>query len=242
MDLDSQAAAAERALEELQKAVQPGSKGSADKTVAAKQQRIASCEKLAQRVKNALDSYKLETRTLSPAEQVPHQHRIRSLEEGLKQAKTQIEWKRLDTEAAAAHPSSGGSGPQAPDVEAGPMSLQEAVESADRTQDESQASLARSMNMVLRAEEVGIATLTKMHEQEEQMARIAEDVEDVKANIARSKKLVSQIARGAARDRCIQLLCAMITIAIMVMIALAVTGNDDGALNVPEGVRQVGGD
>mmetsp|Transcript_5910 Transcript_5910/g.14595 ORF Transcript_5910/g.14595 Transcript_5910/m.14595 type:complete len:124 (+) Transcript_5910:254-625(+) len=120
------------------------------------------------------------------------------------------------------------------------MTLEQAVATSDKIQDESKASISRSLGMVLQAEQVGIITLQKMHEQEEQMARIAEDVEDVKANIARGKKLVSQIAKGAARDRCTQALCVLITVAILIMLTLAVIGRDGGELNMPEGVRQVG--
>jgi len=240
MDLEIQACAAERALQELQQAVQP--RAGASSGVAEKQAQIAACERLAQRVKNTLESYRLELRSLPREEQAEHQHRIRGLEEGFKQAKAQIEWKRLDTEAAAsaiAGPSGGG----AADLEAGssgPMTLEQAVATSDKIQDESKASISRSLGMVLQAEQVGIITLQKMHEQEEQMARIAEDVEDVKANIARGKKLVSQIAKGAARDRCTQALCVLITVAILIMLTLAVIGRDGGELNMPEGVRQVG--
>lgn len=51
---------------------------------------------------------------------------------------------------------------------------------------------------------------------------------------------MGQLARGAARDRCIQMLCVLIAVAIMVMITLAVTNKDGGELNVPDPVRQVG--
>merc|ERR1711933_265392 len=111
---------------------------------------------------------------------------------------------------------------------------------ADQIQNESQASVKRSMQAVLQAEQVGIATLVKMHQQEEQMNRISEEVEDIKANIKRSKKLLAQIARGAAHDRCVRMLCLMITIAVLVMIVLGATGRDGGRLNVPDDVREFG--
>lgn len=247
MDIEAQASAAERALGELQQAVQSGHKDARGKasaaSVAERQRQLASCERLAQRVKNTLESYKLELRVLPREQQAEHQYRIRNIEEALRQARAQIDWKRLDTESAAsvaASSADGGGGGAGSGEADGPMTLEQAVATADRVQNESQASVARSLGMALQAEQVGIGTLEKMHEQEEQMSRIGEEVEDIKANIARSKKLVGQIARGAARDRCIQMLCVMITIAIMVMIVLAITGHDDGELQVPDAVRQVG--
>lgn len=46
------------------------------------------------------------------------------------------------------------------------MSLERAVATANRIQDESKSSVARSLGMVLQAEQVGIATLQKMYEQD----------------------------------------------------------------------------
>merc|ERR1712129_230539 len=126
-----------------------------------------------------------------------------NLENGLKQARTQMQWRRVDAEAAAAAAAPGGKG-EATD---GPMTTEQAVATAENIQHESKASVARSMGMVLQSEQMAISTLGKMHEQEEQMARIGEEMEDVKANIQRSRKLVTQIARNAARDRCNQSLC-----------------------------------
>mmetsp|Transcript_125013 Transcript_125013/g.278950 ORF Transcript_125013/g.278950 Transcript_125013/m.278950 type:complete len:242 (+) Transcript_125013:94-819(+) len=239
MDIDSQAAAAERALQELRQALQasaPRGKNVDKRAETLKQ--VSTCERLAQHVKNSLDSYRLETRSLSKDEQVSHGGRLRSLEEGLKQCRAQIEWKRLDTESASA--SGGGAAGAAGEGAEGPMSLEQAQALAEQTQNESKASVARSMKAVLQAEQIGSQSLVRMHEQEEQMDRIAEDMEDIKANIVRSRKLVGQIARSAASDRCIQFLCAAITIVIMIMIVLAATGRDGGNFAVPDQVREVG--
>eukprot|EP00439_Symbiodinium_sp_Y106_P053054 s2415_g7.t1 len=122
----------------------------------------------------------------------------------------------------------------------GPVTLEQAAAIAERTQKESSSSLARSLGLVTRAEQIGISTLAKMHEQEETFDRITEDMEDIKANIKRSRKLVGQIARSAAGDRCIQILCVLITIAVLVMITLAITNNDGGQFKVLDPVRQKG--
>jgi len=229
MDIDAQARYAEQALAALQEAAQGGGKKA---TASEQQQRLKDCERAALRAKNAMESYKLELRSLPEEQQVAQQHRLQTLENGLKQAKAQMQWRRFDAEAAAAAASPGQASAE------GPMTCEQALATADKIQDASQASVARSMGMVLQSEEVAIATLGRMHEQEEQMARIGHEMEDVKANIQRSKKLVTQIARNAARDRCNQGLCVLIAVAVMIMLTLAITGKDGKRLNVPDAVRQ----
>jgi hypothetical protein len=238
MDADSQAASAERALQELQQALQAATlpKGAKQDD---RMRQVEDLERRVLRVKNALDSYRLEMRALSAEEQSTHKERLRAIEEGLRHARQQIEWKRYDASTAAGDGGTARTALAEADPEQ-PMTLEQAVATADRIQDQSHASVKRSMGMALQAEQLGVATLQKMHEQEEQMDAIAEDMEDVKANIKRSKKLVAQIARSAMSDRCIQLLCVLITIAVMVMIVLAITNKDGGSLNVPNEVREVG--
>jgi len=225
MDVESQAASADKALQELRQATQVGSaKGKQEE----RKQQIQTCDRLAKRARDSLEAYRLEVRPLPKEEQTQHQKRIKDLEEGIKQCKAQTDWKRMDSEPAA----------PVDEPDSGPLNLEQAVELADKTQDKSKASVDRSKKMLLEAEQVGIATLDQMHMQEEQMNKIAEDVEDIKANIVRSKKLVAAIARSAATDRCVQMLCLLVTIAIVVMVALAATGKDGGDFNVPDQVRQ----
>mmetsp|Transcript_107137 Transcript_107137/g.190353 ORF Transcript_107137/g.190353 Transcript_107137/m.190353 type:complete len:232 (+) Transcript_107137:30-725(+) len=230
MELDLQYSSAEKALADLREAVQAGSKAKAGE----QKKQIDDCERFAQRLKNALQSYRLEMRALPRDSQPQHLTRLKTLEDGLKQCRTQIDWKKFDAEASQ---------PQASDAasaEDGPITLDQAVAVAEHTQKESRASLNRSLGMVLQAEQVGISTLGKMHEQEEQFDRIGEDMEDIKANLQRSKKLVSQIARSAANDRCIQVLCVSITICVLIAITLAITGKDNGQLTTLDPVRQSG--
>jgi len=242
MDIDSHAAVAEKALQELKQALQISApRGS----IQQRQQGEAACERLAQRTKNSLDSYKLELRALPGDQQAEHVDRLRTLEEGLRHCRAQMDWRRLDKEALAAQEQAASCGGGAAPGALGPagdgvVTLDQAVAAAESMQEESSKSVMRSMKMVLQAEQIGIATLDEMHKQEEQMDRIEEVVYDIQADLKRSKKLVVQMARSAASDRLIWILCALITVAIMVMIVLAATGKDGGQLNVPDEVRQVG--
>eukprot|EP00927_Polykrikos_kofoidii_P002318 TRINITY_DN10894_c0_g1_i1.p1 TRINITY_DN10894_c0_g1~~TRINITY_DN10894_c0_g1_i1.p1 ORF type:complete len:232 (-),score=48.12 TRINITY_DN10894_c0_g1_i1:53-748(-) len=230
MDADGQASAVERAVRDLRQEVDRVVKGSREE----KLQNIASCERMVQNVRLAVDSYKLEISVLSGEKQAEHRRRLGDIEDGLSQCRTRIEWKRVDTRDPV--PSAAAAAED--DENDGTVTAEQAALEADQIQDQSAASIARSKRMVLEAEILSIKTLGKLHEQDEQLDRIGEDVADVQANIVRGKKLVSQIARSAASDRCIQMLCVFITIAVIVMISLGITGRDGGQLNVPDQVRQ----
>mmetsp|Transcript_4042 Transcript_4042/g.11329 ORF Transcript_4042/g.11329 Transcript_4042/m.11329 type:complete len:248 (-) Transcript_4042:168-911(-) len=234
--IESHAVAAEKALHELQTTLQASVKD----TRSEKQQQVAIGEKLAQRVRHAVDSYRLEIKALSPEKQIAHLGRARDIEAQLKTCRTELDWKRFDIKRNGESEGlfgGGGSGGVGEDDDDHEMSLEQTVAAADRIQDAGEASLLRTRQMAVEAETIGISTLEEMHKQEEQLDQVAEDMEDVKANIKRSKKILSQIAKSAANDRCIKVLCVLIVIALLVMIVLAITGRDGGSLLVPDQVR-----
>lgn len=232
--IESHAVAAEKALHELQTTLQASVKD----TRSEKQQQVAIGEKLAQRVRHAVDSYRLEIKALSPEKQIAHLGRARDIEAQLKTCRTELDWKRFDIKRnGESEGLFGGGGGGGGDDDEHEMSLEQTVAAAERIQDKSEASLLRTRQMAAEAETIGISTLEEMHKQEEQLDQVAEDMEDVKANIKRSKKILSQIAKSAANDRCIKVLCVLIVIALLVMIVLAITGRDGGSLLVPDQVR-----
>jgi len=231
--IESHAVAAEKALHELQTTLQASVKD----TRSEKQQQVAIGEKLAQRVRHAVDSYRLEIKALSPEKQIAHLGRARDIEAQLKTCRTELDWKRFDIKRNGESEGLFGGGGGGGDDDEHEMSLEQTVAAAERMQDKSEASLLRTRQMAAEAETIGISTLEEMHKQEEQLDQVAEDMEDVKANIKRSKKILSQIAKSAANDRCIKVLCVLIVIALLVMIVLAITGRDGGSLLVPDQVR-----
>ena len=64
-----------------------------------------------------------------------------------------------------------------------------------------------------------------------------DDMDDIQTGIQRSKAVISQIARGAASDRCVQILCGFITLSLCALLLFAAMGYDDGQLLVPREVR-----
>lgn len=195
-------------------------------------QQVANCEKLAQRARHAIDTLRLEVRAL-PREQTAHvEHRLVDMDGMLKSCRTQLSWRRCDigrksdTERLT---------PEADED----MTVEQVVAEADRIQDASGMSLERTLRTALEAERLGTDILTTMEAQEEQLDNVAGDVETIKENIKRSKKIITSISRGAASDRLVKIICVMIACCVMVMIALAATGNDGGTLYVPDEVKVV---
>ena len=114
------------------------------------------------------------------------------------------------------------------------------IQVGDRLQDNTEASLKRTLRMATEAEGIGTAVLGRLAEQEEKMNRMHEDMDDVQANLQRSKRVLGQLARGAASDRCVQLLCFFITLAVLACIVMAAMGYDEGKFNLPDEVRRGG--
>eukprot|EP00913_Durusdinium_trenchii_P032677 g30586.t1 len=95
MDIESQRATAEEALGQLRRAIQAISgKG--------KDSKFTECDRLTQSLKNAIDSYRLEMRGLAAEDLGRHRSQLKTLEDGLKQCRTQLDWKRLDAQSARA--------------------------------------------------------------------------------------------------------------------------------------------
>jgi len=231
MDIDGQAGSVEQALHELRAQVQAVSKGKREEQL----KQIGQCDRLAQRVRHSLDSYKLEQRSLPADQKDVHGAKLRTFEEELKKCRSQVDWKRFDV--ATPLETSGGAAGEADGEGGGVLNTEQATQLAEKVQNSSMESLARTKKQVLESEQVGISTLGKMHEQSEQLTRIGEENEDIRANLKRSKKLLGQIARSAKQDWCIRIVCLLITVAIVVMVILAGLGQDGGKLNVPDEVR-----
>ena len=100
------------------------------------------------------------------------------------------------------------------------LDRQSAVAAGDVMVQKAQASLERSKQLALEAEQIGNQTVNKMQAQNEKMEAIYESLEEIEGNLARSRKLLGKIAQSAVNDRFIQMLCVFIFIAIIIAITL----------------------
>eukprot|EP00392_Amoebophrya_sp_AT5.2_P006368 g6380.t1 len=109
-----------------------------------------------------------------------------------------------------------GGGQSGPGGQMQTQKQQRAIQLGDQLQDKTEQSLKRILRMANEAETVGAKSLQTMHEHEERIGRLSEDMDEVHATLARTKVVVAGLLRGAASDKCVQMLCAIITLAILI--------------------------
>ena len=110
------------------------------------------------------------------------------------------------------------------------LDKQQALAVGDVLLDKAEKSLARTKKLVVESEQMGINTLEKMSQQNEQMDKIYEDFDDIDGNLARSKRIIGHIAQSAVNDRCIQILTLLVFIAIVVVLVQQFTGTSSRRL------------
>ncbi len=106
------------------------------------------------------------------------------------------------------------------------LDKQQALYVGDVMLDKAEQSLARAKKLAVESEQVGLTTLAKMEEQNEQMEKIYEDFDDIDSNLARSKRLLGHIAQAAVNDRCVQILSLLVFIAVVVVFVQMFTKKD----------------
>jgi hypothetical protein len=236
MDIEILAGRAGEALSELRALVQAPSKGKKsheDQTAF-----IQKCKKLASSVDLSLEAYRCEQRSLAPDLKETHAQRLKAWEDELKKCRAQIEHKVIDlqTEERASASSSSPAQPQT----GGLLTTEQAGEAAREIQGKSSQVLTQTLGVALQAEQQGIHIMESQAEQQEKLNCVQEENDDIAATLKRTKMLLGKIYVGARQDLCLQALCLLITIAIVVLVILAALGQDGGKLNVPDEVRNSG--
>lgn len=105
------------------------------------------------------------------------------------------------------------------------LDKQQALAVGDVLLDKAEKSLARTKKLVVESEQMGISTLQKMENQNEQMDKIYEDFDEIDGTLARSKRILGHIAQSAVNDRCIQVLTLFVFIAIVVVLVQSFSGD-----------------
>jgi SNARE protein len=83
--------------------------------------------------------------------------------------------------------------------------------------------LDRTRRLALQTEVKASSIDQALVAQSEQLQRVNREFDDIDSNITRSKKIMGQLVRSYAQDKCIQVLCGVITVCVLVMVVLAVT-------------------
>lgn len=185
MDVEDQADAATQAVEELEDIVQNLSKKRSSESPG--RGRAAAL-----RARRAVAAYELEVRALRENDNLKHVSLLQELRDRVTLCQSRMdELVNQSTHDLQAADLSGVAQPHAN------MSLDQVKSTATGFQDASKESLRRTKNLALRSEEVGVATLGKMQEQDEQLERIDADLKKTKTTLGKSKKLVRRLSLGS---------------------------------------------
>lgn len=183
-----------------------------------RQLKLLRAQRYIQSVKTVKEACLLEARSLaSPQERADVEEALRRRMEVFRDLCNEYTNKKneIDRESLQA-------GAEAPSVEGveGVSQTQALIQKGDQLQDQTQDAISRMKGLAVDAEEVGIATAQKMEAQMEQMGRVAEHLDDVQYNTKRARETALAMAKGAAKDLCIQILCGGITICLITIIIL----------------------
>ncbi|CAA0829378.1 Novel plant SNARE 13 [Striga hermonthica] len=109
------------------------------------------------------------------------------------------------------------------------MSNQELIDTGMKTMDETDQAIERSKQVVHQTIEVGTQTAATLKGQTEQMARLVDELDKIQFSIKRASKLVKEIGRQVATDKCIMLLLFLIVCGVIAIIIVKIVnpGNRD---------------
>ncbi|XP_666514.1 hypothetical protein [Cryptosporidium hominis TU502] len=83
-------------------------------------------------------------------------------------------------------------------------------------------SIIRMKKSLTYTEKLGDDSLNKMNTQKEQLDRIRNELDNVKDNIYKANISLKAIARNTATDFCVQMLCGILSICLLIIIVLLV--------------------
>ncbi|XP_065868736.1 novel plant SNARE 13-like [Euphorbia lathyris] len=130
----------------------------------------------------------------------------------------------------------GGSEPMAEDnvQMASAMSNQELVAAGTKTMDETDQAIERSKKVVAQTVEVGSQTAVTLKGQTEQMERIVNELDTIQFSIKKASKLVKEIGRQVATDKCIMLFLFLIVCGVIAIIVVKIVNpNNKDIRDIP---------
>eukprot|EP00920_Eleutheroschizon_duboscqi_P022360 GHVT01054153.1.p1 GENE.GHVT01054153.1~~GHVT01054153.1.p1 ORF type:complete len:235 (-),score=23.50 GHVT01054153.1:5714-6418(-) len=187
-----------------------------------RRQTLAAIHRVVQQVRTTKEAYQLELRGVPPENRGLLKEKLHVLLSDFQSLMTEYEWQRSQlTREALTAPNP--DGPDATMLDPSYLdNRQQLVQYGDQVQDKTQDSLHRIRNMVDDTEKMGGQIVERLDEQTEQMTKIHEQMNDIEYNLQRAKKTMKSIARNAASDRCVQLLCCLVFVFLIASICVLV--------------------
>ncbi|PIA31089.1 hypothetical protein AQUCO_05300129v1 [Aquilegia coerulea] len=107
------------------------------------------------------------------------------------------------------------------------MNNQELIDKGNRMMDETDEAIERSKQVVEETMKVGADTSSALKAQTEQMSKIVNELDSVRFSIKKANKLVKEIGRQIATDRCIMAMLFLIVIGVVAIIIVKLIDPDN---------------
>ena len=86
--------------------------------------------------------------------------------------------------------------------------------------------LDRSKRLIEETKQVGAATAEALHSQTKQMERVINDLDEIKFTLKTAGKLVRDLTKSLATDKCIMTFMMLVVIAAVILVGLKIAGVD----------------
>ncbi|GFP96486.1 novel plant snare 11 [Phtheirospermum japonicum] len=114
------------------------------------------------------------------------------------------------------------------------MSNQQLVDHGNQMMDETDQAINRAQKVVHDTIDVGTETAAALKAQTEQMSRIVNELDSIHFSIKKASKLVKEIGRQVATDRCIMALLFLIVIGVVAIIIVKIVNpNNQDIRDIP---------
>ncbi|XP_042488700.1 novel plant SNARE 11-like [Macadamia integrifolia] len=114
------------------------------------------------------------------------------------------------------------------------MSNQQLIDRGNHMMDDTDQAIERSKQVVHQTISVGAETAAALKEQTEQMSRIVNDLDSIHFSIKKASKLVKEIGRQVATDKCIMAMLVLIVIGVIaIIIVKLVNPNNKNIRDIP---------
>jgi len=184
---------------------------------------VIQCKQAQSQCRNQVESYKLEMRTsnLSNEDRRKHQQALDDLQKEYRALVSDFESTKQEHNKGRLIQSAAETRDENADAsQAG--GLQQVTEMGDRIQTKTGESLLNTRKEAAQAKEIAIAIEQSMAEQEEKLKSTDKELDTMKENIERSKKLLNTMAKHAAGDRFIQILTGLICLGLIALVLVYV--------------------
>eukprot|EP01027_Heterolobosea_sp_BB2_P015688 GEZU01022454.1.p1 GENE.GEZU01022454.1~~GEZU01022454.1.p1 ORF type:complete len:231 (+),score=92.74 GEZU01022454.1:162-854(+) len=184
-----------------------------------KQELVDALQGKLDRAKRVYNSFEVELRALDEGKKAKYKQKLNKYKEELKNYRNEVQWAKTNEGTRDDL-----LGPDRDRKRNNPnkMNAKQLGERALEIQDESLASIDRSLRKLEETEQVGTAAAAKLHDQTNQLVEIQEDLRKLESNVDRSKREITAFMRRMATDKLIVFLVALVILALLIAVVVKI--------------------